>query len=225
MGRSTIDSMPLSALAASPRGDSEPRGSSLRSGDAEHLTLLEVAHATGRNVELLRRWCIAGRIPCERLGRDWFIDQAALPQINAMPSRRVSEHRRSLDDRSVLNRELNREVDDCLEPGEQVRVVVPGVEASGLVVTDRKVLVVRDGVLVASPKSRGPAVWPLTSLRRVQFDQSSAAGALVITPVNPDDRALVVLLARPHLAQAEAAADAIRGLLESVDETRTTEQQ
>jgi hypothetical protein len=184
-----------------------------RSGDGEHLTLLEVAHATGRNVELLRRWCVAGRIPCSRLGRDWFVARAELDRVDAMPRRAVSEVRRRLDDRSSLNRELDGALDNCLEPGEQVRVILLGVEGSGLIATDRKSFMVRDGVLVTSPTSQAPAVWPLTGFRRVQLDLSSTAGALVITPANPDDRALVVLLARPQLARAEAAADALRELI------------
>jgi hypothetical protein len=213
MGESTIQWMPAFGVSASPQGGSEPGGLSPRAGDGEHLTLLEVAHATGRNVELLRRWCVAGRVPCTRLGRDWFIARAALPQVDALPRRGVSDDQRRLDDRSVLSRELDRELEGCLEPGEQVRVIVLGVEASGLIATDRKALVVRDGVLVSSPTSKAPAVWPLASFRRVQLDQSSAAGALVITPADPDDRALVVLLARPQLARAEVAADALRGLI------------
>jgi hypothetical protein len=50
---------------------------------------------------------------------------------------------------------------------------------------------------------------------------SSAAGALVITPADPDDRALVVLLARPQLARAEAAADAIRGLIGTAESSES----
>lgn len=213
MGPSTIQWTSARGFIASPQGGSEPGGLSPRSRDGEQLTLLEVAHATGRNVELLRRWCVAGRISCSRLGRDWFIARSALPQIDVLPRRGVKAARRRLDDRSLLNRELDRQLEECLEPGEQVRVIVVGVEASGLIVTDRKALVVRDGVLVSSPSSKAPAAWPLGHFSRVQLDQSSAAGALVITPANPDDRALVLLLSRPQLGPAQAAADALRALI------------
>ncbi len=51
------------------------------------LTLNETSRRTGRNAELLRRWCVSGRLRCERIGRDWMIDEEALVTIEGMPRR------------------------------------------------------------------------------------------------------------------------------------------
>ena len=211
--------MPTGRLATSDAsGDpAEDAGESSQSGDrAAHtyLTLLEVANATGRNVELLRRWCVAGRISCRRQGRDWFIARGDLRAIESLPRRRMTRLSADLADRSTLNADLNREIDGCLEPGEEVRVVLPGVEDSALIATDRRVLVAHDGVLVSNPSDGRPATWDLARFRRVQLDRSSSLGALVMTTQAPEDRAIVLLLSRPHLDIAGAAADALRGLLE-----------
>jgi excisionase family DNA binding protein len=177
------------------------------------LTIAEAARITGRNPELLRRWCAGGRLRARRMGRDWIIDRSELQQIEGMPRRRVSDDRTriQIDDLGILSPPLRTE--DCLGDRERVRVVVPGVEDSALVATDRRIFMARDGVMVTDPESGEPAGWPLSGLRRVQFDSASGTGALVMTPVDPDRRALVVVLARPHLARAEAAADALRTLL------------
>ncbi len=192
--------------AASARPGQEDPGDGL-------LTLLQVARETGRNVELLRRWCVAGRIPARRMGRDWFIRRRELERIERMPRRRIAPAGGRLDDRGILNDSLNREIDRCLEPDETVRVVLLGMDGSALIASDRKVLMARDGVLVTSPAGGVPAAWPLDQLRRVQLDAGSASGALVLTPRDPDDRAVVILLARQHLGRAAAAADALRALL------------
>jgi hypothetical protein len=165
-------------------------------------------------VELLRRWCAGGRIPCRMRGRDWFIARGDLRAIELMPRRRVSRPSGDLADRSVLNADLNREIDDCLEQGEEVRIVLPGVEDSALIATDRRVLMARDSVLVSNPGDGKPVAWDLGRFRRVQLDRSSSLGALVMTARDTDDRAVVLLLSRPNLDRAEAAADALRGLLE-----------
>jgi helix-turn-helix protein len=179
------------------------------------MTLAEVAAATGRNPELLRRWCAAGRIRCQRIGRDWVIDASDLAAVKGMPRRGEGKMTQiALDDLATLPASLRGEVEGCLEKGETVRVVVLGIEGSAIIVTDRKVLVARDGVLVTEPERGRVAVWPLNRIRRVQLDAGASAGALVLTPQDPDDRALVAVLARPHLDRAQAATTAIRDLLE-----------
>jgi hypothetical protein len=192
-----------------------PAEAGSRPSAVDLLTLQEAAAATGRNPELLRRWCAAGRIRCQRIGRDWVIDASDLAAVEAMPRRGVGTMTQiALDDLATLPPELRAEVEKCLDAGEVVRVVVLGIEGSALVLTDRKVLVARDGVLVTEPKRGRVAVWPLGRIRRVQLDAGASAGALVLTPQDPDDRALTVVLARPHLARAEAATTAIRALLD-----------
>ena len=37
------------------------------------VSLAEAARKTGRNPEVLRRWCTEGRIPAIRIGRTWAI--------------------------------------------------------------------------------------------------------------------------------------------------------
>jgi hypothetical protein len=215
-----IDDMPTGHLATSDTsGEAEEQGGTSsqpadRVAAHTYLTLLEAADATDRNVELLRRWCVAGRIHCQRRGRDWFIARADLREIELLPRRGVSRPTGDLADRSTLNADLNRQIDDCLEPGEDVRVALLGVEDSALVATDRRVLLARDGVLVSNPSDGNPVAWDLAHIRRVQLDRSSSLGALVMTAQDSDDRAIVLLLSRPHLDRAEAAADALRGLLE-----------
>jgi hypothetical protein len=187
-----------------------------RPSAAQLLTLTEVALITGRNAELLRRWCVAGRIRCQRVGRDWVIDSTDIKAVEGMPRRGVGGMTKiAIDDLSALSKSLRAAVEGCLEKGESVAVVVLGIEGSAIILTERKALVARDGVLVTEPEEGKVALWPLKRIRRVQLDAGASGGALVLTPQDPDDRALVVVLARPHLERAEAATDVIRGLLDA----------
>lgn len=196
-----------------------PDPGNARESERRLLTLLDVAARTERNPELLRRWCASGRIPCQRVGRDWLIDAADLPIIEAMPRRGMTPRAQiDLGDLGVLAAPLRAEVEACLEPGERVRVVVPGVEGSALVVTDRKILVSRDGVLVREPGHGRVATWPLEWVERLQLTTATASGALVLSPSDPTDRALVLLLGRPHLERAGAATTELRRLVQDADE-------
>jgi hypothetical protein len=187
----------------------------VEAGAGAWMTLAEAAATTGRNPELLRRWCVAGRLPCRRVGRDWIIAAGDISAVERMPRR--GEARRSvtpaLDDLSLLPSATAAAISECLEPGEGVRVVALGVEDSALVATDSRVFVVRDGAPVTESRSGVPASWPLKRIRRIQLESGTASGALILTPADPDGRALVVVLARPHLARASAAAPALRDLL------------
>lgn len=180
------------------------------------LSLAEAATATGRNPELLRRWCVAGRLSCERVGRDWRIGVDQLERIEAMPRRGGHPLLTSgtIEDLDVLPASLREEVRGCLEPDEDVRVVVLGTEDAAIVATHQRVFVARDGVLWKDPATGDAVAWPLERLRRVQIEVGAASGVLVLTPRDPDDRALVLVLARPHLGRAQAAADRLRDLLE-----------
>lgn len=183
------------------------------------LTLTEVASITGRNAELLRRWCVSGRIRCQRVGRDWLVDHADLGAIEGMPRRGMTRRSDiSLDDLNALAEGLREQVEGCLEPDETVRVVLPGVEDSAIIVTDRKVLVARDGVLVREPEHGRVAVWATDWAQRVQLTTASSTGALVLTPADPEDRALVLLLGRPHLPRAEAATTELRRVFQAADD-------
>lgn len=51
------------------------------------MTLEEVSERTGRSVVLLRRWARQGRIPAERIGRMWFLDESDLAVVEAIPHR------------------------------------------------------------------------------------------------------------------------------------------
>ena len=42
------------------------------------VSLAEAARRSGRNPEVLRRWCIDGRIPAMRIGRAWAITEETL---------------------------------------------------------------------------------------------------------------------------------------------------
>ena len=52
-----------------------------------YLTLSQVAARTGRHPELLRQWCAAGRIPCQRLGGSWVVLEADLALLDRMATR------------------------------------------------------------------------------------------------------------------------------------------
>jgi len=52
-----------------------------------YLTLSQVAARTGRHPELLRQWCAAGRIPCQRLGGSWVVLEQDLELIDRMATR------------------------------------------------------------------------------------------------------------------------------------------
>lgn len=202
-GRSAARVEPHASLSAGFAGPS----------DGTWLTLQEAAQATRRNAELLRRWCVSGRIRGQRFGRDWLLPGAELERIDRMP-RRGMRHapETALGDRGLLSDGVNAELDDCLEPGEEVRVVLVGAEDAALVATDMRLFVVRDGALVHAGLDT-PAGWPLGGLAHVQIELGTATGALVVTGRDPTDRAIVLVLTRPHLDRARAGADALRGLL------------
>jgi hypothetical protein len=181
---------------------------------ADLLTLSQVAETTGRNAELLRRWCAAGRIRCQRMGRDWLVDRSELPVIEAMPRRGV--HRRvdrPLDDLGILSLDLRSAVEQCLEPGESIQEILLGLDDSALIATDRRLFVVRDGVLVTEPERGRVAAWPLSWIRRVQITVGTTAGAVVLAPREAGDRAIVVVLGRRHLALAQAVVASLRARL------------
>ena len=153
------------------------------------------------------------------MGRDWLVDAADLPIIEAMPRRGTTPRAQfDLGDPGVLAAPLRAEVEACLEAGERVRVVVPGVEGSALVVTDRKILIARDGVLVRAPEHGRVAAWPLEWVERLQLTTATTSGALVLSPSDPTDRAIVLLLGRPHLERASAATTELRRLVQDADE-------
>src|SRR5215213_6674958 len=72
-------------LAASrSRGPSELV---MSESSSAYLTLSQVAARTGRHPELLRQWCAAGRIPCQRLGGSWVVLEADLELLDTMATR------------------------------------------------------------------------------------------------------------------------------------------
>lgn len=52
-----------------------------------YLTLSQVAARTGRHPELLRQWCAAGRIPCQRLGGSWVVLERDVALLDRMATR------------------------------------------------------------------------------------------------------------------------------------------
>jgi len=42
------------------------------------ISLSEAARRTGRHPEVLRRWCLEGRVPAVRVGRTWAISHESL---------------------------------------------------------------------------------------------------------------------------------------------------
>jgi hypothetical protein len=180
------------------------------------LTLGDVALRTGRNVELLRRWCVAGRVRCERIGRDWMVRENELGTIDGMPRRGVSKGSPvELADLAVLAEGLGTEIRRCLEEDEHVVEVIAGIEDSAVVVTDKRIFIARDGVLVTDPQSGDIAAWPLDWVRRVVLTTGASAGAFVLAPQDSSDRPIVLVLARPHLARAEAVVTSLRDRLAS----------
>ena len=59
-----------------------------RAGGDRLLSLAEVGLRTGRHPDLLRRWCLAGRIPAVRVGRSWAIPESRIDEIARMRRRR-----------------------------------------------------------------------------------------------------------------------------------------
>jgi excisionase family DNA binding protein len=57
------------AVGMGGRGGFEPRGI---------VSLAEASRRTGRHAEVLRRWCIEGRIPAVKVGRTWAISNETL---------------------------------------------------------------------------------------------------------------------------------------------------
>src|SRR5947207_14162206 len=52
------------------------------------VSLSEAARVTGRNHDLLRRWCLQGRLPAIRVGRSWALPESALESLAGRPRRR-----------------------------------------------------------------------------------------------------------------------------------------
>ena len=65
-------------------------------GEAEYLTLAQVAALTGRHPELLRQWAAAGRVPAKRLGNVWVMRAEDVRFVTAMTSRSRSVIRRAI---------------------------------------------------------------------------------------------------------------------------------
>ena len=65
-------------------------------GEAEYLTLAQVAALTGRHPELLRQWAAAGRVPAKRLGNVWVMRAEDVRFVTAMTSRSRSVLRRAI---------------------------------------------------------------------------------------------------------------------------------
>jgi excisionase family DNA binding protein len=51
------------------------------------VSLAEAARRTGRHPEVLRRWCMDGRIPAIRIGRTWAITAETLNELLAHSAR------------------------------------------------------------------------------------------------------------------------------------------
>jgi excisionase family DNA binding protein len=45
------------------------------------ISLSEAARRTGRHPEVLRRWCVEGRVPAVRVGRTWAIGRESLSTL------------------------------------------------------------------------------------------------------------------------------------------------
>jgi excisionase family DNA binding protein len=69
------------------------RDSGIRVGEpgavrqAQIVSLSEAARRTGRNPEVIRRWCIDGRIRAIRVGRTWAIPADSLQELIAHSAR------------------------------------------------------------------------------------------------------------------------------------------
>ncbi len=70
-----------------------------QAGVADLVSLSEAAKRTGRHPEVLRRWCLDGRLPAVRVGRTWAISRESLatlmsnrdrsrPRLEGGPARR-----------------------------------------------------------------------------------------------------------------------------------------
>jgi hypothetical protein len=57
------------------------------------VPLAEVAARTGRHPDLLRRWCLEGRLAGVRIGRTWCLPERMIPEL-ARFQRRTHPHRR-----------------------------------------------------------------------------------------------------------------------------------
>ena len=84
--RLTRERAELLATAHAAVGLGRPRA---RSGRGGVVSLAEAARLTGRHPEVLRRWCITGRLPAIRVGRTWAItaDSVAMLREHGARSR------------------------------------------------------------------------------------------------------------------------------------------
>ncbi|MBA2314930.1 MAG: hypothetical protein H0V87_06040 [Chloroflexi bacterium] len=54
---------------------------------SRYLTLGQVGARSGRHPELLRQWCAAGRVPCQRVGGSWMMCEDDLVLLDRMATR------------------------------------------------------------------------------------------------------------------------------------------
>jgi len=86
-GRGTAGGGWAPVVDGSHRGSDD--GVSTTSGGSDRLVpLAEVARRTGRHPDLLRRWCLAGRLDAVRVGRVWCLTERSIGELARFQRRR-----------------------------------------------------------------------------------------------------------------------------------------
>ena len=111
-----------------------------------------------------------------------------------------------------MSNQLREAVDAVLDPGESIRVVVPGVDRGAIIGTDRRVLVARRGELVADVERR-PQSWRHEEIREVRLETGRIAGTVTLEATESAVRAPVLMFDERDSDAVRAAVDGLREVL------------
>jgi hypothetical protein len=108
--------------------------------------------------------------------------------------------------------ELREALEAILDRGESIRVIVPGVDRSAIVCTDRRLFVAKRGALV-SAADRRPQSWRHEEVPEVRFETGRIAGTVTLETAEPAARAPVLMFDERDTDEVRLAVDRLREVL------------
>ncbi len=108
--------------------------------------------------------------------------------------------------------EIALAVDRELLPGERIEVSVPGVNRGAIVATGRRIFLAKRGELVPDGNG-GHRTWRLDQVRDISFEPDRIAGTIVIHPVDPAARSIVLLFDERIVDDVREAVERLRRLV------------
>jgi hypothetical protein len=107
---------------------------------------------------------------------------------------------------------LREVLNAVLDKGESIRAVVPGVDRSAIICTDRRVLVAKRGELV-SDHERRPQSWRYDEVREVRIETGRIAGTVALETAEHSVRPPVLMFDERDSDEVRQAVDRLREVL------------